>query len=123
MQAIFLLHIFFQNIKLDMDKFGSHGLCENKSYFTDRNLEEEMDRDFVDYIDTKRKERKLNHRDFANLVWPELEGDSAMLRWRRIRGKGSYEKAQKVTIDDMKALCAALGLDVAATTWLVGKKG
>lgn len=80
-----------------------------------------MDRELVDYFDKVRKEKKLTQQKFADLLWPDKAGNSALMRWRRIRGLKGYEP-QELRTSDIEAMCKVFGLDLASTTWRVQRE-
>ena len=80
-----------------------------------------MDRELVDYFDKARKEKKLTQQQFADLLWPDRKGNSALMRWRRIRGLKGYEP-QELRTSDIEAMCKVLNLDLASTTWRIQKQ-
>jgi hypothetical protein len=80
-----------------------------------------MDRALVDYFDKVRKERGFTQQKFADLLWPDKAGNSALMRWRRIRGLKGYEP-QELRANDIEAMCQVLGLDLASTTWRIQKE-
>jgi len=70
-------------------------------------------RTVIDYIDQKRKAAGIkSHAALARLAWPELDPQKAGAYWKRLRNASGYEKPQRLQYEDLKSLCAALGLDV-----------
>lgn len=80
-----------------------------------------MDRQLVELFNKARKEKKLTHQALADLAWPDQKGNSALMRWRRIRGLKGYNP-QPLRLDDIEAICRVLDLDVASTTWKIQKQ-
>lgn len=66
----------------------------------------------IDYIEKKRKAAGIkSHSALARLAWPGM-GENAPAYWKRLRAAAGYEKPQRLQYEDLKSLCAALGLDV-----------
>ena len=67
----------------------------------------------IDYIDRKRRDAGIkSHAELARRAWPEMDPQKAGAYWKRLRNVSGYEKPQRLQYEDMKSLCAALGLDV-----------
>lgn len=67
----------------------------------------------IEYIDQKRRAAGIkSHAALARLAWPEMDPQKAGAYWKRLRNASGYEKPQRLQYDDLKSLCAALGLDV-----------
>ena len=67
----------------------------------------------IEYLDRKRREAGIkSHAALARMAWPELDPQKAQAYWKRLRNASGYEKPQRLQYADLKAICAALGLDV-----------
>jgi len=72
----------------------------------------------IEYIDRKRKAAGIkSHSALARKAWPDLEPGKAVAYWKRLRAASGYEKPQRMQYNDLKAVCTALGLDVARVSW------
>ena len=66
----------------------------------------------IDYIEKKRNEMGIKSQSaLARLAWPQM-GENAPAYWKRLRAAAGYEKPQRLQYEDLRSLCAALGLDV-----------
>ena len=72
----------------------------------------------IGYFEKKRKEAGIkSHAALARKAWPGMGPGKAQAYWKRLRAASGYEKPQRMQFDDLKAVCSALGLDVAKVSW------
>lgn len=65
----------------------------------------------VEYFEKKAKEKNMNHSALARAAWPSKGENAAINYLKRLRGVAG-SKTQRLSYDDIKTLCFALGLDL-----------
>ena len=68
----------------------------------------------VEYFEKKAEEKNMNHSDLARAAWGSKGENAAINYWKRLRGVAG-SKIQRLSYEDMKSLCFALGLDLPRT--------
>ena len=73
----------------------------------------ELESKIFDYLDEVREDRGIKPVTLARELWPDISVNAASARYSRLKGMQGI-KRQRVTLEDIDAMCKALNLDIAS---------